>query len=360
MWRLLLLICVPTIVTIPNHVLADTPEIHSSTKQLENTTENSITKENEFVGPEKENKVTEESFIISPNETTWEFIDLIGEDAHKIAQRENLYASVMIAQAILETSSGQSQLSQAPYYNIFGIKGIYKGKSVSFNTLENKKNGEFYTTNTTFRHYENYEDSLKDYAELLKNGLIQDPTFYKGVWKTEAASYEEATAFLTGRYATDIHYNKKLNALIEAYDLTSFDETGDETNTENTYISPVKDAVITSTYGDRNGRFHRGIDLAAGQGTEIKAAKQGKITYAGYHPSWGNYVTILHPDGLTTLYAHCSQNLAKIGQKVDQGQTIALMGSTGNSTGPHLHFEVNGSQTLTQEQLINPLTILNR
>ncbi|MGO2853772.1 M23 family metallopeptidase [Tetragenococcus koreensis] len=100
------------------------------------------------------------------------------------------------------------------------------------------------------------------------------------------------------------------------------------------------------------------MDFAAAKGTPIKAAKSGKVIQSEYHPSWGNYVAIKHSDGLTTLYAHCSRNIAKVGQTVKQGQTIALLGSTGNSTGPHLHFEVNRSQNLEQKQLMNPLQVL--
>ncbi|MCF1627500.1 M23 family metallopeptidase, partial [Tetragenococcus koreensis] len=142
-------------------------------------------------------------------------------------------------------------------------------------------------------------------------------------------------------------------------DLINYDEAEKELGNESgDYITPVEKPTLTSQFGQRGSGFHRGIDFAAAKGTPIKAAKNGKVIQSEYHPSWGNYVAIKHSDGLTTLYAHCSRNIAKVGQTVKQGQTIALLGSTGNSTGPHLHFEVNRSQNLEQKQLINPLQVL--
>nr|WP_256277671.1 glucosaminidase domain-containing protein [Enterococcus faecalis] len=157
------------------------------------------------------------------NESVEQFIQKIGEAARKVGQENDLYASVMIAQAILESASGQSLLSKAPNYNLFGIKGRHNGKGVSFATQEDLGNGTLYTTQATFRQYQSYEESLKDYAKLLKEGLAGNASFYEGVWKSKAKTYQEATQYLTGRYATDSQYNQKLNGLIETYDLTMYD-----------------------------------------------------------------------------------------------------------------------------------------
>lgn len=114
----------------------------------------------------------------------------------------------MIAQAILESANSQSQLAQAPNYNLFGIKGTHNGKGISFTTQEDLGDGPFFnTTKATFRQYENYEDSLNDYAQLLKEGLSCNSQFYSDVWKTNVKTYQEAAKFLTGRYATDTKYD---------------------------------------------------------------------------------------------------------------------------------------------------------
>lgn len=99
-------------------------------------------------------------------------------------------------------------------------------------------------------------------------------------------------------------------------------------------------APISSLFGPRWGRNHAGIDLAANQGDPIKAARGGRVELAGEVQGYGNTVIIQHPDGTRTLYAHTSKLLVRSGQNVQQGDLIALVGSTGNSTGPHLHFEI--------------------
>lgn len=294
-------------------------------------------------------------FEITPVKETWDFIKKIGEDARKIGLEEDLYASVMIAQAILESASGQSKLSQAPSHNLFGIKGTYEGKGITFKTQEDDGLGNFYTIDATFRQYEDYETAFKDYAKLLKDGLTHDSDFYKGTWKSETDSYEDATEFLTGRYATDTQYGEKLNAIIEAYALTSYDK-DPEGNEE--MIHPVMNPVVSSSFGPRWGGFHRGVDFTAPLGTPIFASLAGIVTRSEYESSWGNYIVIEHENGLTTLYAHNNQNLVTVGQIVEQGEIIASMGSTGNSTGPHLHFEVSVSPSLAQDQLIDPMTVL--
>ena len=97
---------------------------------------------------------------------------------------------------------------------------------------------------------------------------------------------------------------------------------------------------LTSSYGPRWGRMHRGIDLAAGTGTPIRAAAPGTVASAGWEGGYGRAVRIRHHDGTETLYAHNSRVLVGSGQRVAAGKTIAREGSTGNVTGPHLHFEV--------------------
>ena len=315
-------------------------------------------------GPSQSDPITQQgsetSLTVTPVKEVWDFIQEIGEDAREIGLKNDLYASVMIAQAILESGGGQSRLSQAPYFNLFGIKGTYHGQGVAFRTQEDDGSGNHYTITATFRQYTGYKESLMDYARLLKEGVGQQSDFYKGVWKSEAASYQEAAHYLTGRYATDTAYDQKLTALIEAYALTRYDQKKPDVTASETYLFPVEKAVVTSTFGPRWGSFHRGVDFAAAFGTPIMASQSGTVIRSEVHPSWGNYVAILHDDGMTTLYAHNQQNLVRVGQQVKQGETIALMGSTGNSTGTHLHFEVSASPSLSQEQLVDPIAFLTK
>ncbi len=107
------------------------------------------------------------------------------------------------------------------------------------------------------------------------------------------------------------------------------------------WIWPTR-GMFSSGFGWRWGRMHKGIDIANNVGTSIVAAKDGVVEFAGWHSGgYGYLVTLRHDDGSRSLYAHNSQLMVSVGQEVDQGQSIAQMGSTGRSTGPHLHFEIH-------------------
>jgi murein DD-endopeptidase MepM/ murein hydrolase activator NlpD len=109
---------------------------------------------------------------------------------------------------------------------------------------------------------------------------------------------------------------------------------------------PVDTAWISSYFGRRSDPFtghmahHKGVDFAGTQGSPIKAVADGVVSWSGKRSGYGNLVEVNHGNGLTTRYGHNSKNLVAVGERVERGQVIALMGSTGRSTGSHLHFEV--------------------
>ena len=112
------------------------------------------------------------------------------------------------------------------------------------------------------------------------------------------------------------------------------------TITPPTYIKPLAGGHFTSGFGRRWGRMHKGVDWGCPIGTTVYASSAGTVVSAGYSKGYGNNVVISHPDGRMTRYAHNSKLLVSAGQWVEQGQSIALSGSTGRSTGPHVHFEI--------------------
>jgi murein DD-endopeptidase MepM/ murein hydrolase activator NlpD len=126
-----------------------------------------------------------------------------------------------------------------------------------------------------------------------------------------------------------------------------------ERQAEMHWVAPIV-ARLTQRFGGANG--HPGIDLGAAYGTPIDAAHRGTVIYAGWESGYGNFIQIMHENNVVTCYGHLSKILVHVGQSVDTGQEIGLEGSTGHSTGPHLHFEVRlGGQYGTK---IDPLAWL--
>lgn len=116
---------------------------------------------------------------------------------------------------------------------------------------------------------------------------------------------------------------------------------------------PVSSPTISSSFGERWGREHKGIDMVSGNRT-IMAADAGTVSFAGVKSGYGNVVIINHGNGYETYYGHLSKILVSVGDKLEQGSSIGIMGSTGRSTGTHLHFEIRKNGTA-----LNPLKFLN-
>lgn len=124
---------------------------------------------------------------------------------------------------------------------------------------------------------------------------------------------------------------------------------------------PVRAGYISSTFGFRKdpfrgrGAFHKGLDFAGVRGSPVLAVAEGVVTFSGRQSGYGNLVEIRHPDGKVTRYGHCDRLLVKEGASIDRGQTIATLGSTGRSTGPHVHFEV-----LIGGKQVNPIKYVDQ
>ncbi|MGE0581830.1 MAG: M23 family metallopeptidase [Steroidobacteraceae bacterium] len=124
---------------------------------------------------------------------------------------------------------------------------------------------------------------------------------------------------------------------------------------------PVRQGFISSYFGSRqdpftgHGAFHKGIDFASQAGSDVVAVAAGVVTWSGERSGYGNLVEINHGNGFVTRYGHNSQTLVAVGDTVQRGDTIAQVGSTGRSTGPHVHFEV-----LRQGRQVDPLTFIGR
>ncbi|KOS64223.1 glucosaminidase domain-containing protein [Lysinibacillus agricola] len=199
---------------------------------------------------------TKETVVVDNRPSIEEFIGSIAEIARKLGAENDLYASIIIAQAVLESEHGQSGLGSAPNNNLFGMKGNYKNNSVTLETFEDDGSGNMTTVMAEFRKYPSYEASMQDYVKLMRQGVSWNKDFYVGVYKSNTKSYTDATKFLTGSYATDSSYNEKLNSLIAKYDLQQYD-------------SPVKDKK-TITVADGDSLMH----IAEAHNVKVTSIKQ--------------------------------------------------------------------------------------
>ena len=167
------------------------------------------------------------------------------------------------------------------------------------------------------------------------------------VLQEEVAGYHEVTALITKRNGTE-QSREMISEVVMREPVKKIVEVG--TKTPPTYIKPLSGGRQTSGFGKRKAPTkgastnHQAIDWATPTGTAIWASSGGTVSVAGWQSGYGYVVYINHPDGNQTRYGHLSKILVSVGQKVKQGQKIALSGNTGRSTGPHLHFElrVNG------------------
>ncbi|MCT1796061.1 glucosaminidase domain-containing protein [Helcococcus kunzii] len=163
---------------------------------------------------------------IRPEANPTEYVNKVGPVAQKLTSNKDLYASVMIAQSMLESGFGTSHLSSEKFNNYFGIKGYFKEQAVAIHTFEYTSKGESYSVIAPFKKYNSIDESFADYIDFLTGSNNPESWRYKlyyGVRKSQAKTYKDAANYLTGRYATSPEYGTVLIKLIDQYDLTRFD-----------------------------------------------------------------------------------------------------------------------------------------
>ena len=210
-------------------------------------------------------------------------------------------------------------------------------------TLENKLNIAKEDLETSLNAQLEYKEELILREAELETLQVENESYLKNLEK-DISGYQST-------YNSYAEEEKKIDAEIEKY-LKELQEKENSAYVGGEFIWPVPRSWsrISSPYGWRtlNGKreHHNGIDIPASKGTKIYASNGGKVITATWHYSYGNYVIIDHGGGKATLYAHASKLNCKVGDKVKQGDVIAFVGTTGHSTGNHLHFEVriNGAK----------------
>lgn len=371
------------------HIVIDNSQKEDTdkTKDTANTTSNAENIKQRVKNTQAEGKTSKHSNMFSSFTPSSEFIDdrekvkynvdipvdglpgfitqemLVG--ALKCQDETGYPASVTIAQIIQESGFGKygpdgdkgQGLSYLAYQynNLFGIKGSGTAGSVAMNTGEQRLDGSRYSITAGFRVYNTYTECIEDRTGLLER-VYKDLTF--GV--------KDANTFamkIGSRWATSLSYGQNLIRQMDRYDLYRLDAmTLDEfSGMIGTFANPCPGARLTSDFGYREAplagasTYHKGIDLGTGAcNIPTYAAEAGTVTYAGPGGAAGNLVTIDHGNGLVTKYMHHDRVYVKVGDGVQKGQQIGLSGTTGNSTGNHLHFQVEKDGVV-----VNPMYYLD-
>ena len=227
--------------------------------------------------------------VVEASTAATQFLRNIIPAAQNVARGKDIYASVMIAQAALESGWGTSALSKAPNHNLFGVKGSYNGQSVNMQTLEDSGGQNYYSIQADFRKYPSYQESLEDYADKIVNGISGAPLFYSGAWKSKTNSYQDATAYLTGRYATDTAYGSKLNRIIEQFGLTKYD-----TETAVSMAEEIASNETTTTTGNS-------YTVVSGDSLYAIARKTGTSIQELLSLNGLNLNSIIHPGQVLAL-----------------------------------------------------------
>ena len=201
--------------------------------------------------------------------------------------------------------------------------------------------------------------TYKYYEVALNN---ETKSFVKTIEEAEKVVKDIKEEFANDDLELNLQINEKYTESIENVDTNSLEvatanvengakELKESKENENALaiVNNIKLSVlpvtgrITSRYGERSSlrrSTHTGLDIACNTGTDIKVVSNGTITFSGKKGSYGNLIIVDHGNGVETWYGHCSKLYAKVGDTVTAGDVVAAVGSTGNSTGPHLHFEI--------------------
>ena len=242
----------------------------------------------------------------------------------------------------------------------------YKFKLLKRNSkLNNDEIIEKIKTYNTIITYKYYEVALNN----------ETKTYVKTLQEAEKVVNEIKSEFSEDGLELDLQINEKYTESMEKIDTNSLEiatinvenaakeikqeKEKEEEKNSLAIINDVKIAVlpvtgrITSRYGEKSSlrrSTHTGLDIACVTGTDIKVVSGGTVSFAGKKGSYGNLIIVDHGNGVETWYGHCSKLYAKVGQTVEAGDIIAAVGSTGNSTGPHLHFEIRINGTCANPQ----------
>lgn len=285
-------------------------------------------------------------------------VKISGEEVGYIQNKNALEES--IKESILNSNTNKNidsiTITENPEYE---LKLINRTQEINEEEIINKieQNVEI-----TYKYYEialnnetiervNTVEEAQDLVQTIKNEKSEDLDLRIIEKYTEKEEEAETTEIELAK--TEIE--EKITKIEEEKEKQEQEEKMPSINGVKLAVLPIT-GIISSRYGVSSSirsSTHTGLDIAAPQGTPIKAVSEGTVTCASYNGSYGNLVKIDHGNGIETWYGHTSKMYVTVGQKVEAGEVIAAVGSTGNSTGPHLHLEIriNGQHVNPQQYL---------
>lgn len=279
---------------------------------------------------------------------------LFGSDAGSgLAQR--MFSEQM---ATTLAQSGGFGISDLIMKQIGGEDGVQKGgiKGLS-EIISNVKSLKDSSTTGSVRPLESRTHAAASSvpASAADNGEVQIISTFEDDLRTNGIDEATKNLMMDGRVL-----NSTRARIVPGAPVISMNENADLSSSREVSFQRPLSGRISSTFGtrlhpvDRTTKFHGGVDIAVPTGTQVSAAAEGTISFAGRKGGYGNLVVIDHPDGRQTRYAHLASIAVSAGDEVGKGQPIALSGSTGKSTGPHLHFEMRENG-----RAVDPMRILS-
>jgi murein DD-endopeptidase MepM/ murein hydrolase activator NlpD len=248
-----------------------------------------------------------------------------GDSLARIAKRFGIKVSdlrkanpTLSVNDVLQPGDMLNAVKPANWVNVRYTETVTRQEALPFNTVE-QTDATLYTT----------QKQTKQEGKNGKREVVAKVTYINGMEASKVI--ESQTVLEAAQDRIVLRGTKKVPT-----------SSGGGSSASGSYIKPLKSYRVTSRYGPRSlhGRsYHYGYDLAAPTGTPIYATASGTVSFSGSATGYGLVVYLDHAGGVQSRYGHCSKLLVKKGQKVTKGQIIALVGSTGQSTGPHLHFE---------------------
>lgn len=295
---------------------------------------------------------------------------------------KNLRINLLIsAFAVIVISVSAQETSKKKMQDDF--EQFKKNREQDFQSFKQKREAELKKMQQEYQDYYNEMTGLKKYyvqkKDTVKAKVVDDIISYETnisealgqpIKVTEEIKYgttaENKIYKINPRIKYESKTEEKKDEVTPSVNQPVQDETPKVEETSSSAVTPSltplpkQKAIITSPFGMRNhptlGRpvKHNGIDFGSGRGTEIYAASNGKVVLAEFNSSFGNYIVIEHKDGQSTAYAHLDRLSVSKGDIVTKGQIVGYSGSTGRSTGPHLHYEVrtNGTPVNPKDYLI--------